>query len=395
MASTRLLLESKGIPSARAPVHVAFSSTSAHVAILFDDGAINVYQWVLGGISSTPEPALYASIPAPTIRCAARQVAIRRAARPTDDNMIQVDVLFTSLGSDVLEDLIMSYTVAPSSYSEVAVARTSGHPLLGLTTSNESTFIQSSEGVVWRRQSPVENRCARLTLGLSAVSEEEGHPTLVSHSALPGFCSTWTMAAGHPIGMSEAGQLFAGRKTLATDCSSFAIDPTYLIWTTFSHQAKFLPLASLASPNEDYDAAEAVNLPSGKPKPTDLSVSRRLERGSRIVTVVPSTMSLILQMPRGNLETLCPRPLVIEVVLRDLDARRYRSAFLACRKHRIDLNLLFDYNPSAFLGDIGEFVSQLQSVDYLNLFLAAMRPVDVCQGMYKSIIVEAPQPGPS
>ena len=47
---------------------------------------------------------------------------------------------------------------------------------------------------------------------------------------------------------------------------------------------------------------------------------RRVERGSRIVTVVPSTMSLVLQMPRGNLETINPRPLVLEVVKSDLDA---------------------------------------------------------------------------
>lgn len=48
--------------------------------------------------------------------------------------------------------------------------------------------------------------------------------------------------------------------------------------------------------------------------------SRKVERGSRIVTAVPSTMSLVLQMPRGNLETINPRPLVMEVVKQDLDA---------------------------------------------------------------------------
>lgn len=54
---------------------------------------------------------------------------------------------------------------------------------------------------------------------------------------------------------------------------------------------------------------------------TDLSgwEKRRVERGSRIVTVVPSAMSLVLQMPRGNLETVNPRPLVMEVVKKDLD----------------------------------------------------------------------------
>jgi elongator complex protein 1 len=46
---------------------------------------------------------------------------------------------------------------------------------------------------------------------------------------------------------------------------------------------------------------------------------RRVERGSRIIIAVPSTMNLVLQMPRGNLETISPRPLIMEVVKKDLD----------------------------------------------------------------------------
>ena len=38
---------------------------------------------------------------------------------------------------------------------------------------------------------------------------------------------------------------------------------------------------------------------------------RRIERGSRIVTVVGGDTRLILQMPRGNLETIHPRALVL------------------------------------------------------------------------------------
>ena len=49
------------------------------------------------------------------------------------------------------------------------------------------------------------------------------------------------------------------------------------------------------------------------------SQSRKVERGSKIVVAVPSTMSLVLQMPRGNLETINPRPLVMEVVTKDLN----------------------------------------------------------------------------
>jgi len=100
-------------------------------------------------------------------------------------------------------------------------------------------------------------------------------------------------------------------------------------------------------------------------------------------------MSLVLQMPRGNLETISPRALVMEVVRQDLDtwvldsivlmistenscpliSGNFRKAFLSCRKHRIDLNFLVDHNQTAFLERLSSFVEQLDDVDHINLFL--------------------------
>lgn len=70
-----------------------------------------------------------------------------------------------------------------------------------------------------------------------------------------------------------------------------------------------------------------------KPQQTDENeggssgIKRAVERGSKIVTVVPSTTNLILQMPRGNLETICPRPLVLRIVRQDLDRSGIISFF--------------------------------------------------------------------
>ena len=50
-------------------------------------------------------------------------------------------------------------------------------------------------------------------------------------------------------------------------------------------------------------------------------------------------------MPRGNLETVFPRALVLSSVRRNLDSLRFREAFLDMRKHRINLNLMYDHNP--------------------------------------------------
>lgn len=56
-----------------------------------------------------------------------------------------------------------------------------------------------------------------------------------------------------------------------------------------------------------------------KEKEEQGAIKRAVERGSKIVTVVPSSTTLVLQMPRGNLEIICPRPLVLRVVRQDLD----------------------------------------------------------------------------
>lgn len=111
------------------------------------------------------------------------------------------------------------------------------------------------------------------------------------------------------VGLSSSGKLYVskvgdseGVSTLASNATSFTIASDFLIFTTSSHEANFIALSSLAT--DDTPKAE----------------KRRVERGSRIVVAVPSSMSLVLQMPRGNLETINPRPMVMAVVGRDLDA---------------------------------------------------------------------------
>lgn len=100
---------------------------------------------------------------------------------------------------------------------------------------------------------------------------------------------------------------------------------------------------------------------------------RNIERGSRLVSVMPSAFSLVLQMPRGNLETIYPRALVLAGVRRSIEARNYKKAFLACRNNRVDLNLLHDYAPAQFLECIELLVSQLKEIEYIDLVLSQLR----------------------
>ena len=47
----------------------------------------------------------------------------------------------------------------------------------------------------------------------------------------------------------------------------------------------------------------------------------------------------------------------------------YRKAFLACRKHRVDLNVIVDRDPKLFRESLPCFVEEVSDVDYINLFL--------------------------
>lgn len=125
------------------------------------------------------------------------------------------------------------------------------------------------------------------------------------------------------LGLNKSGKLYATRATyepitLASNATSFTVASGFVIYTATTHDAVFAPLATIdrligGESRGECSASEAVK-EAAKEWPV-----RKVERGSRIVTAVPSTMSLVLQMPRGNLETINPRPLVMEVVKQDLD----------------------------------------------------------------------------
>lgn len=156
------------------------------------------------------------------------------------------------------------------------------------------------------------------------VRPSSKHDASNSHLSLP--------APVHlAIGLSRSGKLHIASSsitndtsarpahlTLASNVSSFTLASNFLIYTTTAHLAHFAPLSALppllfpSTSNQDSTAA-----PTSVPVPE--WESRKVERGSRIVTAVPSAMSLVLQMPRGNLETVYPRPLVLEVVKQDID----------------------------------------------------------------------------
>lgn len=88
---------------------------------------------------------------------------------------------------------------------------------------------------------------------------------------------------------------------------------------------------------------------------------------------MPTTMCIVLQMPRGNLETIYPRAMVLSGIRRCVDSKDYEKAFAYCRTQRVDMNILYDHNPEQFLANVALFIDQVKRISYIDLFLSSLK----------------------
>ncbi|KAM0286066.1 hypothetical protein ACHAQH_001074 [Verticillium albo-atrum] len=173
------------------------------------------------------------------------------------------------------------------------------------------------------------------------------------------------------VGMTRNGHLYADSRLLAKNCTSFVVTNAHIIFTTNSHFVKFVHLLD----------PEEMEVPGDEPQTDERC--RNIERGARLITAMPTNMSIVLQMPRGNLETIYPRAMVVAGIRRLVDEKNYARAFSYCRTQRVDMNILYDHQPEQFLANVGLFLEQLRDVTYIDLFLSSLREEDVTQTMYK------------
>ncbi|KAJ0124928.1 hypothetical protein J7T55_006271 [Diaporthe amygdali] len=174
------------------------------------------------------------------------------------------------------------------------------------------------------------------------------------------------------FGISRTGHLYANSKLLVKNCTSFVVTCDHLIFTTSNHLLKFVHLGK----------PEDIDLPADDPENDERC--RSIERGAKLVTAMPTTMSVVLQMPRGNLETIYPRAMVLAGIRSLIDEKEYGKAFAHCRTQRVDMNILYDHKPDQFLSNVGLFLDQLGDVAHIDLFLASLGEDDVTETMYKN-----------
>ena len=159
-----------------------------------------------------------------------------------------------------------------------------------------------------------------MTMSFTAVQPSDGQINFRDAASFNEFCIE-AESRRHKdevifAGRSDNGKLYLSSSAssephcVASNSTSFVLSSDFLIYTTSSHESFFAPLEKISV------------LLKAKEDTTEQSQwdRRRVERGSRIVTVIPTSMSLVLQMPRGNLETINPRPLVLKVVKQEIDS---------------------------------------------------------------------------
>jgi hypothetical protein len=178
------------------------------------------------------------------------------------------------------------------------------------------------------------------------------------------------------VGLSARNRLYCGEVLLVAGASSFACNGplgvlTYVTVGTKPHMHfvsvdALLGLSNLAGILAEESDKYTVEF--AEPRP--------VERGSRLVTVVPGNPKVTVQMPRGNLESFEPRPLILMQATKLLDSNRYFECLVLLRRQKVDLNFIVDYSPELFLQNVETLVKNALSTnaELLSLLVSSLEP---------------------
>ncbi|SCU88832.1 LADA_0E12288g1_1 [Lachancea dasiensis] len=177
------------------------------------------------------------------------------------------------------------------------------------------------------------------------------------------------------FGLTANGKLYANDVLLNMTVTSMEITDDFLMFTTAQHNLQFVHLNST-----NFKPLPLV------PENVDDERIRAIERGSLLVTAIPSKFSVALQAARGNLEVICPRIMVLAGVRKNILAKKYRDAFETCRTHRIHLDIVHDYAPKLFYENLEHFIDDIERGDFLDLFISCLTEEDVAETKYKETL---------
>ncbi|KAK6459309.1 RNA polymerase II Elongator subunit [Scheffersomyces xylosifermentans] len=344
---------------------LAVSKSNDKYAILTSNNEVHLSQLPIEDMKKGKQPKVLSTINSSLITSEANEVAKQIA---------------------FIKDSLVAIAVDGSTYSKVVLFDVTD---IKKPTFNESVDL-SPKIVILKSQADYNGVTAETVDG--RVYQLNESQDIKEITTFPQLCRDFELANTTPddefteiqytaFGISANGKLFANAEQVASAVTSLKITESHLLFTTAQSQLCFIHLKS-ASGNFDYEIIQNSNDEGADER------IRQIERGSWLVNAMPSKYSVVLEAPRGNLETICPRIMVLSGVRKFIKQKNYKEAFLACRTHRIDLDILHDYDPELFFNNLELFVKQIKKVDHLDLFVSCLHEEDTAETKYKETINE-------
>jgi len=167
--------------------------------------------------------------------------------------------------------------------------------------------------------------------------------------------------------LTDKDNLFLDGRLISSDCTSFRLTATHLLYTVASQTVydvlHVYPLSFVSS-----------RAFSGRPQQVTKELNwylRNVEKGSLLVVV--SGSKVVFRLPRGNFETIAHRLLNLEALRTFVAAGNYHAAFLLARKHKLNFNLLVDMDAKKWVEAVKSqsFFRNLSS-EFVDLFVLGL-----------------------
>eukprot|EP00177_Eucheuma_denticulatum_P002927 GFKZ01005259.1.p1 GENE.GFKZ01005259.1~~GFKZ01005259.1.p1 ORF type:complete len:1256 (-),score=175.61 GFKZ01005259.1:205-3972(-) len=190
-------------------------------------------------------------------------------------------------------------------------------------------------------------------------------------------------------GVLKMVQLSTGRALwVSQECTSYCVHGRFLSFTTSSHLLHCMFMGTAAE--KSYvcgksgtpclldalrgkgDAVEET--PQGLSLREGKGAIHPIDRGSLLIAGLLNGWDIVLQAPRGNLETICPRPAAFEAIDMFAKCSNYRDALQLCSRQQVNTNQIVDADFDLFIGNIKKFVVEAghQHERNLSIFMTSL-----------------------
>lgn len=264
----------------------------------------------------------------------------------------------------------------------VMVDNEQGYQLIEYNIDNDKIIKQNVTtlpGAVTRIQShPTDSSSIFLQLNNGEILQYREGSIQIQDISFPVACQKFNVILIEEdlffIGLTHKGNLLINGAVVLNNVSSFFVHTHFLLLTTLQHLLLCVEITkSGVSAIMEYQKNQSEHV-----------YRRKIERGAKLVIAVPNDIRTIFQMPRGNLESIQPRPLALKIIGEYLNSFKYHEAFDLMRKQRINLNLIHDHNPEKFIQNIDIFLESIKNNSWLSLFISDLENADVTRTMYSS-----------